>query len=189
MTAIKCLLVGEIKRHVTLREDELDTDQQLRDVVMKYAVYRRIEKERGNIAMEVDAAMDIEAADKNSNTGSINASSDNYGRSWDEQWTWDQVNYINKGKGQKGNKGKSKGKGGNYTGPYRGGKDQGKYGSKGSGKDNSKGGTKGKNSTVFTCNCWTCGAVGHSSKNCPTVNKGFPYKCNNCEIVGHKASQ
>ena len=64
MTAIKCLLVGEIKRHVTLREDELDTYQQLSDVVMKYAVNRRIEKERGNIAMEVDAAMDNDDADQ-----------------------------------------------------------------------------------------------------------------------------
>ena len=50
-------------------------------------------------------------------------------------------------------------------------------------------GSKGKSNTVFTGNCWTCGAVGHSSKNCPTLNKGFPYKCNNCGIVGHKASQ
>ena len=64
MTAIKCLLVGEIKRHVTLREDELDTYQQLRDVVMTYAVNRRIEKERGNIAMEIDAAMDSENIDQ-----------------------------------------------------------------------------------------------------------------------------
>ena len=58
MTAIKSLLVGEIKRHVTLREDELETYQQLRNVVMKYAVNRRIEKEKGNIPTEADAAMD-----------------------------------------------------------------------------------------------------------------------------------
>ena len=96
MTAIKCLLVGEIKRHVTLREDELDTYQQLRDVVMKYGVNRRIKKESGNIAMEVDAAMDNEAADQNWNPGSINAMNDNYGTTWGEQWTWDQVNYVNK---------------------------------------------------------------------------------------------
>ena len=139
--------------------------------------------------MEVDAAMDNEAADQNWNTGSINAMNDNYGTSWDEHWTWDQVNYVNKGKGQKGGKGRSKGKVGNYTGPYKGGKDLGKYGGKGLGKDNSKGGTKGKNNTVFTGNCWTRGAVGHSSKNCPTLNKGFPYKCNNSGVVGHKASQ
>ena len=49
---------------------------------MKYAVNRRIEKERGNIAMEVDAAMDNETADQNWNTGSINAMNDNYGTSW-----------------------------------------------------------------------------------------------------------
>ena len=138
--------------------------------------------------MEVDAAMDNENADQNWNTGSINAMNDNYA-TWDETWTWDQVSYVNKGKGHKGSKGESKGKGGNYAGTYKGGKDQGKQGNKGLGKGNSKGGTKGKNNTIFTGNCWTCGAVGHSSKNCPTLNKGFPYKCNNCGIVGHKASQ
>ena len=109
--------------------------------------------------MEVDAAMDNEAADQNWNSGSINAMNDNYGTEWDEQWTWDQVNHVNKGKGKKGSKGKSKGKGGNYTGTDKGGKDQGKCGSKGTGKDNSKGGTKGKNNTVFTGNCCTCGAI------------------------------
>ena len=58
MTAIKCLLVGEIKRHVNLREEEIETYQELRNIVMKYAVNRRIEKERGNDPMEVDAALD-----------------------------------------------------------------------------------------------------------------------------------
>ena len=77
MTAIKCLLVGEIKRHVTLREDELETYQQLRDVVMKYAVNRRIEKERGNTAMEVDAAMDTGDTDTPwGSAGDINVTSD-----------------------------------------------------------------------------------------------------------------
>ena len=48
MTAIKCLLVREVKRHVTLRENDLSTDTALRDVIMRYAVDRRIEKERGD---------------------------------------------------------------------------------------------------------------------------------------------
>ena len=26
-------------------------------------------------------------------------------------------------------------------------------------------------------------------KNCPSLNKGFPYICNICGVVGHKATQ
>ena len=65
----------------------------------------------------------------------------------------------------------------------------GKATAKAGGKDNTKGTGKGKNSTVFTGPCWNCGIVGHSMKNCPALNKGFPYKCHNCGLVGHKATQ
>ena len=37
MTAIKCLLTREIKKHVDLREDVLTTYSELRAVVMEYA--------------------------------------------------------------------------------------------------------------------------------------------------------
>ena len=98
MTAIKCLLVGEIKRYVTLKEDELDTYQQLRNVVMKYAINREIEKKRSGNAMDIDAAEDYnDEATNNWTTGGVDMTAD-YGE-WDE-WTWDGVDYINKGKGK-----------------------------------------------------------------------------------------
>ena len=47
MTALKCLLVGELKRQVELRDEELSNYEDFRNVIMKYAVNKKIEKERG----------------------------------------------------------------------------------------------------------------------------------------------
>ena len=44
MTAIKCILAGDIKKHVELREEELDNMKRLRHCIMTWAVNKRIEK-------------------------------------------------------------------------------------------------------------------------------------------------
>ena len=100
------------------------------------------------------------------------------------------VGYISKSKG-KGNKGKwgpygGKSLGGKSMGAKYGGKTDAKGGSKGGGKDGGKsGGPKGGKAVTFHRDCWNCGLVGHSMKNCPSLNRGFPGKCHNCGIVGH----
>ena len=48
MTALRCLLVGDIKRHIELKEGEIETYQQLRTCIMTYAVARKLEKERAS---------------------------------------------------------------------------------------------------------------------------------------------
>ena len=54
MTALRCLLVGDIKRHIDLREGEINTYQELRNCIMNYAVARKLEKERnGNAPMDI----------------------------------------------------------------------------------------------------------------------------------------
>ena len=60
MTALKCLLVGDIKKHIELREEEIKRYDQLREVVMKWAVNKRIEKERGDDPMDLDNCNDDE---------------------------------------------------------------------------------------------------------------------------------
>ena len=46
MTALKCLLTGEIRKHVELREDDLTTYSDLRAIIMKYASNKRIEQKK-----------------------------------------------------------------------------------------------------------------------------------------------
>ena len=49
MTALKCILCGDIKKHIELREDDLKTYEQMREIVMKWAVPTRIEKKEGTL--------------------------------------------------------------------------------------------------------------------------------------------
>ena len=60
MTALRCILVGDIKKHIDLREEEITTYTQLRDIVMKWAVVQKIEKDRGHAPMDVDEVEDKE---------------------------------------------------------------------------------------------------------------------------------
>ena len=54
MTALRCLLVGDIRRHIELKEGELNTYQQLRNCIMNYAVARKLEKERASGSCPMD---------------------------------------------------------------------------------------------------------------------------------------
>ena len=54
MTALWCLLVGDIKRHIELREGEFNTYQQLRNCIMNYTVARKLEKERASGSCPMD---------------------------------------------------------------------------------------------------------------------------------------
>ena len=98
MTALKCILVGDIK-HIELREDELKTYEQMRAVVMKWAVPKRIEKERGHAPMDIDQA-DKEEQPKEEGSG------EDYGQyGWGGDWNGDvDVDWL--GKGGKGYDGK-----------------------------------------------------------------------------------
>ena len=44
-----------------MREDDLKTYSQMREIVMKWAVPKRIEKERGHAPMDIDRADEEEA--------------------------------------------------------------------------------------------------------------------------------
>ena len=54
MAAMRQLLVGDIKRHIELKEDELSTCADMRTCVMKWAILKRLEKERKPDAMQLD---------------------------------------------------------------------------------------------------------------------------------------
>ena len=45
--------MGDIKRHVELKEEDLKSYDQIRNYIMAWAVNKRIEKERGHAPMEV----------------------------------------------------------------------------------------------------------------------------------------
>ena len=59
MAAMRQLLVGDIKRHIELKEDELSTYSEMRACVMKWAVLKRLEKERKPDAMQVDTVEEM----------------------------------------------------------------------------------------------------------------------------------
>ena len=48
MSALKQLLVGDIRKHIELREQELKTYSEMRHAIMAWAINKRLEKEREN---------------------------------------------------------------------------------------------------------------------------------------------
>ena len=44
MTALRGILVGDIKKHIELREDDIKTYEQMKEINMKWAVPKRMEK-------------------------------------------------------------------------------------------------------------------------------------------------
>ena len=88
MTALKCLLTGEIKKHVELREDDLATYSDLRAIIMKYVSNKRIEKERGSQPMDLDAATDeYKGKGPGSDNGNWNINGHDHERNQsDESW-------------------------------------------------------------------------------------------------------
>ena len=85
MTALKCILCGDIKKHIELREDDLKTYEQMREIVMKWAVPKRIEKERGHVPMDIDQAEGTEE-DKEGNCGYYGWGDDGWNGECDADW-------------------------------------------------------------------------------------------------------
>ena len=109
MTALKCILCGDIKKHIELREDELKTYEQMREIVMKWAVPKRIEKERGHTA-----PMDVDQADKEDSPKEDNGGDEAGYYGWGGGWNGEaDVDWT--GKGGKGSYGKG------YLGNFFGG--------------------------------------------------------------------
>ncbi len=53
MTALKCILVGYIKKHIELREEDIKTYEEMRAIIMKWAVNEKIEKDKGHAPMDI----------------------------------------------------------------------------------------------------------------------------------------
>ena len=185
MIALRMMLCGEIQKSVEYREKEFHTYEELRGVVMKWAINQKIENERSQRNF-----MDC-----------------NHAQNWDmpSDWNWNNdshqtttadqpindLNYVNKGKGKgkgKGDWGPTGGKGASnqqnpiqyymmmamkaMKGMGKGGStqsNQSSQGKDGGGKSGGKG-------------CFNCGQLGHMARNCP-----HPPKCNRCGKTGHLA--
>ena len=56
MAAVRRKLTGDIKRHVELESTKITTYQQLRSTIMKWAIGRKLERERKSDDMDIGAA-------------------------------------------------------------------------------------------------------------------------------------
>ena len=50
---MKCILIGDIKKHIELREEEIKTYDEMRQIVMKWAINKKIEKDKGHAPMDI----------------------------------------------------------------------------------------------------------------------------------------
>ena len=101
MTVLKCILVGDIKKHIELREEDIKTYDELRAIIMKWAVNKKIEKDKGHAPMDIGAVQD----EGNWGTGDDDDWDRMTGPDWEGDWTlgqysqeggWD-VNVVGKG--------------------------------------------------------------------------------------------
>jgi len=179
MTALKMMLCGELQKSVEYREKEVKTYEELRSVVMKWAINQKIQNERTQ-----HDPMDCSHVPWHSPTEW--GSQDDWKNAAEVAWNSTppespnesptDVDYANS---------KGKGKGDNYS---QGGKGQGEpqnsaqyhmmmamKAMKGSSKGTQypgnqgpgiKGGGKGKGKADER-ECYNCGAKGHIARNCP----------------------
>ena len=145
ITALKCLLLGDIKRHVELKEEDLKTYDQIRSYIMAWAVNKRIEKERGHAPMELGSVEALEKKWQESSEEDWSWKGSMEGDDWSEE-TMGELDMVGKGKGKYG-KGGWQQKGGWTQQQYLASQQQ-----KGKGK-----GEKG---------CFNCGGKGHFARDC-----------------------
>ena len=58
MTAIQGILCGEIQKHIEYREQDFKTYDELRSIVMKWAINKKIERDRFKYDTQIEAATD-----------------------------------------------------------------------------------------------------------------------------------
>ena len=104
MAALRQLLIGDIKKHVDLREEDLRVYTDLRQCVMKWALTKRLEKERKDDPMDTSQV----------GPGGDKPAEPEGSMEWPSWWVWSdewgeyyEVNYTGKGgksdeKGQAG---------------------------------------------------------------------------------------
>ena len=177
MAAVRNLLVGDIKKHVDLKESEITSYEHLRSIIMSWAVERKLEKDRkGDFAGALDDEEQQKAWEENPNWIMLQEAI-NQLSGWDD--TQDEINYASKG-----NYGKSKGKG--SKGKGKGGKGYAVNALSNFIKGwNNKGYGKGKGG-YQSDKCNKCGKGGHVARQC-TSNVELR-TCAKCHKQGHLAA-
>ena len=112
MAALRQLLMGDMKRHVDLREDELKVYTDLRQCVMKWALMKKIKKDRkGQDNMDTTPMEEDKKEEEifwNMGKGGNMSYDSGYG-GWYDSWNkYANVNFAGKG-GMADGKGKGKG--------------------------------------------------------------------------------
>ena len=95
--------MGDIKRHVELKEEDLKTYDQIRTYIMAWAVNKRIEKERGHAPMELGSVETPMLGQKwqESHDEGWNWTGNMEGENWSEG-TLGELDMVGKGKGKQG---------------------------------------------------------------------------------------
>ena len=86
MTALKRILVGEIRNHIELREEAIKTYDELRAIIMKWAVNKKIEKDKGHAPMDIGVVQD----EGRWGTGDVDDWDGMTGPDWEGNWTLEQ---------------------------------------------------------------------------------------------------
>ena len=154
ITALKCLLMGDIKRHVELKEEDLKTYDQIRTYIMAWAVNKRIEKERGHAPMELGSVETPVLGQRwqDSHDEGWNWPGDMEGENWSEG-TLGELDMVGKGKGKYGKAGWQQ----RMMDSNKSGWTQQQYLASLQQKGKGKGGEKG---------CFNCGGKGHFARDC-----------------------
>ena len=117
MTALKKILCGDIRKHIELREEEIKSYDELRKIIMNWAVNKKLEKSKHD-PMDIGAVNDDEPLYQLTEMEELTKLLETYnvGIGGLEDEEGDDIDAVAKGKGrgkgQKGYQGKGKAKGG-----------------------------------------------------------------------------